>query len=78
MAFCHSKILCGFCTTPARLWRLNNIHIFQKKIKRLSMQACIIPFSFFFLAFKWMHGIHLVPAKTLFPGEPFLHNHDDK
>jgi hypothetical protein len=35
------------------------------------MQACIIPFSFFFLAFKWMHGIHLVPAKTLFPGEPF-------
>jgi len=31
MAFCHSKIWCSFCTTPARLWRLNNIHIFQKK-----------------------------------------------
>jgi len=31
MIFCHSKILCSFCTTPARIWRLNNIHIFQKK-----------------------------------------------
>jgi len=32
----HMKILCSFCTNLARLWRLNDINIFQKKKKNIA------------------------------------------
>jgi hypothetical protein len=42
MVFCHSKIWCSFCTTPARLWRLNNIHIFQKKKEEEGVEMVVV------------------------------------